>query len=116
MDNNIINLLSSMIGKNNFQNNQGSPQENPASAYYPSDAYPQSQNSWQNSSSNFNPNNGGILPLLLSLMCGNNNQLAALSKIFSGGDTSALESLMKTNKKSPQENAEQSVPHDDVLL
>lgn len=106
-----MNLLSSLFGRG-----QGSePQNNPASSYYPSDAFATAQNNDWQAQNNMLANNN-LLPLLLSLMGGNNSQLSALGKILSGGDPSALESLMKNNKKTPQENTENSVPHDDIIL
>jgi len=105
MDNNLFGLFSSLMGNNS------STSQSRASSYYPSDTQPFSDAQ----SNDFNPNMGGLLPMLLSLM-GNNSQLGALSKIFSGGDAGALNSLLKDNKKASQETSETPLPHDDIIL
>lgn len=135
MENNLFEMLSGMMGKNNTQNTQTQPppeHQVRAESYYPPEAYTTPQQQQHNgytgteqateNTASTGMNANSLLPMIMSLMGQNGSQMGALSKIFSGGDPSALANLLKPQKNTKQEPEPEVVleaeptPQDDILL
>ena len=105
MENNLIEILSSILCKNNPP-----PHPQPENPYYPSEAYPSGQtmqNGVDNSSNN-------MLPLLLKLLSGGANTQSPLLNILSGSNP--LAALISSGQKNSPSSDEFEVPHNDILL
>lgn len=132
MENNLFEMLSGIMGKNNTQNTHTQPKSDHqvrAESYYPPEAYPTepqqtgyagSDQTTENTGISNAMNTNSLLPMIMSLMGQNGSQMGALSKIFSGGDPSALANLLKPQKNTKQEPEvvleAEPTPQDDILL
>lgn len=112
MENNIFEMLSALMGKQN--NSQASFNSQPQTPpMYPHEAYSASNKEDASSNSAFASN--GLLSALMSLLGGgnSNNQLSALSKMMSGKDNIGINNFFNNKKNTSQEG---KVPDDDIIL
>lgn len=122
MENNILQALSSMLGKNNSQPTQTSTQQN-LPPLYPVEAYSVNNQPQQNQSfDNNNSSNNNLLPLLLSMMGqkgdGNVDLLSSLLSTQNGNsDTNNLLNLFSSlNKKRKDKEEENTNDKSEVVV
>ena len=128
MDNSIFEMFSKMLmggfGQNNMSGGQNNSQastsgqnnSNPAFDYYPGDIHNsaeenQRETSQNNQNNNFfnnqNFNNQNMMPMLLSLLSGNNQSLSDLMSGIAG---------VASKKEDSSSGSDESSPKDDLIL
>lgn len=134
MDNNLLQMLSGLLGKNNTSgmqniNNSANFSEQKQPPLYPVEPFSIGQNSQNTMQNNFaeqnsqsqNNTQNNMLPLLLSLMGGQNgSQFEALGKLFSNEapsnmDINSLATLFSSLSKNKKSSANDNIKKEDEV-